>query len=119
VELLPVRPQAVALHPGVRNGRSEVLAGLGLHVAGDADPALVIDPLRMPQLMGPEAIGGDASKHPLVKRLQAVEPVLEFLVGGNDAARIEEALRIFSAAPLGRMSRSRCSTEVRSISPLR
>jgi hypothetical protein len=33
----------------------------------------------MPQLMGPEAIGGDASKHPLVKRLQAVEPVLEFL----------------------------------------
>ena len=67
MELLPVRPQAVALHPGVRNGRSEVLAGLGLHVAGDADPALVIDPLRMPQLMGPEAIGGDASKHPLVK----------------------------------------------------
>ncbi|QPN66292.1 gamma-glutamylcyclotransferase [Synechococcus sp. CBW1006] len=119
VEEIPVLPQLIALQPGLGNRGGEVLAGLGLHVAGNADPAPVVDAFGVPELMGPQPEHGDAGEYPLVKGLEPIQPVLQVSIGGMTRTRIDEALRIFSAAPLGLIPVSCWSTAVRSIRPLR
>ncbi|WP_416223896.1 gamma-glutamylcyclotransferase family protein [Synechococcus sp. CBW1107] len=84
VEEIPVLPQLIALQPGLGNRGGEVLAGLGLHVAGNADPAPVVDAFGVPELMGPQPEHGDAGEYPLVKGLEPIQPVLQVSIGGDD-----------------------------------
>lgn len=57
--------------------------GLRAEVSGDGQPAVLIDALGMPKLMGPETVGGDGGKDPLEERLQLVQPGFQLGIGRN------------------------------------
>lgn len=58
-------------------------------------------PLGVPELMGPQPVGGDAAEHPLVERLQSVEPVLEILITGNHPYAHRGGLADLLGGPFG------------------